>query len=241
MDKEQRWLQKRLGMITASEVGELTSTSGKIIDGTVSYIRKKRFERVRGYALPVSARAMDIGNETEPMIAEWLKANREPDIIYSKDLPEIPFWIAPDCPLGASPDGFIQDETVVFEMKTLVGNEATEFFMDNFTSMEEKRARVWKEHGDQLLAQFISNPKVKSILLVKYAPQRDDIMADTDNPLASWRGVTFTFSRHSFEESIAELKDRIILIDAMIDAPINPSEFKKGEWYITPDKQLRKK
>lgn len=241
MGKEEVWMKKRLGMITASEVGDLTSASGKIIDGTVSYIRKKRFERTRGYALPVSSHAMDVGNETEPMIIAWLKANGEPDIVYSKDLPEIPFWTAKDCPLGASPDAFYEDESVVFELKALVGNETTEFFMDKYTSMEEKRARVWKEHGDQILAQWISNPKVKTIVLVKYAPQRDDIMEDLDSPLANWRGVCFTFSRDCFEESIAELRDRIILIDAMINAPLNPSGFKNGEWVVLEDGQLLKK
>lgn len=241
MTKEDKWMQKRLGMITASEAGELTSASGKIIDGVVSYIRKKRFERVHGYSLPVSSRTMDIGSETEPMIVEWLRANGEPDIVYSKDLPEIPFWVAPDCPAGASPDAFYEDESVVFELKTLVGNETTEFYMDKYTSIEEKKIRAFKEHGDQILAQFLSNPKVQTIVLVKYAPQRDDILKDTDSPLAPWRGVIFTFSRDSYSQSIADLRNRIILIDKMIGAPINPSEFKKGEWYVDKSGKLCQK
>lgn len=239
-------MKKRLGRITASELGSITSASGKIIDGVVSYIRSKRFERNHGYALPVSSHTMDVGNETEPTIFEWLKANciagEDPNsIVYSKDLPEIPFWTAPDCPLGASPDAYTEDERVVFEFKTLVGNETTEFFCDPYTSFEEKKARVWKEHGDQIIGLMLSNPKVKMVLLIKYAPQRDDIMSDTESPLASWRGHRFLFERKSFEGSIEEMRQRIILINAMIDAPINPSEYKKGEWYIAPDNQLRKK
>lgn len=239
-------MKKRLGRITASELGSITSASGKIIDGVVSYIRSKRFERNHGYALPVSSHTMDVGNETEPTIFEWLKANcmdgEDPNsIVYSKDLPEIPFWTAPDCPLGASPDAYTEDERVVFEFKTLVGNETTEFFCDPYTSFEEKKARVWKDHGDQILGLMLSNPKVKMVLLIKYAPQRDDIMSDTDSPLASWRGHRFLFERKSFEESIEEMRQRIILINAMIDAPINPSEFKKGEWVVLEDGQLLKK
>lgn len=246
MDKEQKWLQKRLGMITASELGNITSASGKIIDGVVSYIRRKRFERARGYALPVSSHAMEIGSQTEPMIFEWLKSNcrdgEDPNsLVYARDLQEIPFWIAPDCPLGASPDAFTNDQRVVFEFKTLVGNENTEFFMDKYTSFEEKKARVWKEHGDQLCGQWLSNPKAKLIVVVKYAPQLDDVLADVDSPLAEWRGQRFLFERKHFEESIAEMRDRIILIDKMIDAPINPSEFKKGEWFVDETGQLRKK
>lgn len=245
MDKQTIWLQKRVGMITASELGDITSASGRIIDGTVSYIRRKRFERVHGYALPVSSRAMEIGSETEPMIFEWLKANcvegENPDsLIYSQALKEIPFWIAPDCPLGASPDAYTEDESVVYEFKTLVGNETTEFFMDKYTSYEEKKARVWKEHGDQILGQWLSRPAVQKTIVIKYAPQLDDVWNDRDSPLAPWRGQRFLFEREKYTGSIAYMKDRVCLIDAMIDAQINPSEFKSGEWLIV-DGMLKQK
>lgn len=233
MNREEKWLKRRLGMITASELGNITSASGKIIDGNLSYIRAKRWERKHGFTHPVSARAMDIGNEQEPMIAEWVRANlMHGELVYSKDLPEIPFWIATDCPVGASPDAFTPDYSIVFEFKTLVGAASIEFFGDEYTSYEEKKAAVWKDHGDQLLGQFISNSAVQEIWLVKYIYQDDDIMADTDSPLAPWRGLVFKFKRDDYAESIGIMKDRIRLFDAMIDAPINPSEFKKGEWVV---------
>lgn len=244
MDKEQRWLERRLGMITASELGNISSASGKIIDGNLSYIRAKRWERSRGFSHPASARAMDIGNEQEPMAVEWLRANLGemfPEIVYSKDLREIPFWVAPDCPLGASPDAYTPDERVVFEIKTLVGSSSIEFFGDQFTSFEEKKAAVWKEHGDQILGQFLSNPKVEEIWLVKYIYQDDDILRDTDSPLATWRGHLFAFKRKDYEESIAAMRERVVLFDKMIDAQINPSEFKRGEWYVDDGGHLRKK
>lgn len=242
MDKEQKWLQKRLGMITASELGQITSASGKIIDGNLSYIRAKRWERKYGFSHPVSARAMDIGNEQEPMIYEWCKANLGfNEIVYSKELPEIPFWIATDCPVGASPDAYVPSQRLVFEFKTLVGATAIEFFGDDYTSYEEKKAAVWKDHGDQLLGQFISNSAVEEIWVVKYIYQDDDILKDTDSPLAPWRGLVFKFARKDYEASIEEMKRRIILFDKMIDAPINPSEFKKGEWYVDDNGQLLKK
>ena len=242
MDKEQKWLQKRLGMITASELGQITSASGKIIDGNLSYIRSKRWERKHGFTHPVSARAMEIGNEQEPTIYEWCKANLGfNEIVYSKELPEIPFWIATDCPVGASPDAFTPDQRIVFEYKTLVGATSIEFFGDEYTSYEEKKLAVWKDHGDQLLGQFISNSAVEEIWVVKYIYQDDDILKDTDSPLAPWRGLVFKFARKDFEESIEEMKNRIILFDKMIDAPINPAEFKKGEWYVDDNGQLLKK
>lgn len=227
-------------MITASELGQLTSASGKIIDGNLSFIRAKRWERRHGFSHPVSSWQMEMGNQQEPMIFQWLCANF-PDIkaVYSKDLPEIPFWIAPDCPLGASPDAFTEDESIVFEFKTLTGATAIEYFGDEHTSYEEKKAAVWKDHGDQLIGQFISNPKVLEIRLIKYIFQDDNIMSDTDSPLAPWRGLVFPFKRDDFVESIGEMKGRIWLFDAMIDAPINPSEFKKGEWYIDEKGELK--
>lgn len=233
MTKEDKWLQLRIGMITASELSNITSASGKIIDGNIDYIRAKRWERNHRFSHPVSARAMDIGNEQEPYAVEWCRANLGlGDIIYSKELPEIPFWKAPDCPLGASPDAYIPDESIVIEIKTLVGAKAIEYFADAYTPYEEKKFAVWKEHGDQLLGQFISNDKVRSIWLVKYIYQDDDILQDTDSPNAPWRGLVFKFDRKDYVESISAMREDIILFDAMIDAPINAAEFKKGVWYI---------
>ena len=241
MTKEEFWLKKRVGMITASELGSITSASGKIIDGNLSYIRAKRWERKHGFAHQVSARPMEIGNEQEPMAIEWARKNLSlQEIVYSKELPEIPFWVATDCPVGASPDAFTPDESVVIEIKTLVGATAIEFFADEYTSYEEKKAAVWKDHGDQLLGQFISNSAVQEIILVKYIYQDDDIMSDTDSPLAPWRGIVFKFERNDYEESISAMRDRIRLFDAMIDAPINPSDFKKGEWFINDGKLCKK-
>lgn len=233
-------MRRRLGMITASELGQITSAKGGIIETNLSYIRAKRWERKHGFSHPVYAHAMEVGNQQEPMIYQWCKANLGfNEIVYSKDLPEIPFWVAPDCPVGASPDAFVPSERLVFEFKTLVGNTAIEYFGDGYTSYEEKKASVWKDHGDQLLGQFLSNPNVEEIWLVKYIFQDDDIMEDTDSPLASWRGLVFKFARKDFEASIEEMRQRVILFDKMIDAPINPTDFKKGVWYVEGD-ELKK-
>lgn len=234
MNREERWLRKRLGLITASELPQITSASGKIIDGNLSYIRSKRWERRHGFAHPVSSRPMDIGHEQEPYIAEWCRANLNiGEFVYSKDLDEIPFWIATDCPIGASPDAFTPDNSTVLEFKTLVGATAIEFFGDEYTSYEEKKLAVWKDHGDQLLGQFISNSAVQKIILVKYIYQDDDIAKDTDSPLAPWRGIAFEFNRSDFEASIEDMKGRVRLFDAMIDSHVNPSEFKKGTWKLS--------
>lgn len=240
MDKEQKWLQKRIGMITASELGQITSASGKIIDGNLSYIRAKRWERKHGFTHPVSARAMEIGNEQEPMIFQWAVENLGlGELIYSKDLPEIPFWIASDCPVGASPDAFTPDNKIVLEFKTLVGATSIEFFGDEYTSYGEKKLAVWKDHGDQILGQFISNSAVEEIWIIKYIYQDDDIIKDTDSPLAPWRGLVFKFARKDYEASIDEMKHRIILFDKIIDTKVNPADFKKGEWSVVDGKIIK--
>ena len=228
-------------MITASELGQITSAKGGIIETNLSYIRAKRWERKHGFSHPVFAHAMEVGNQQEPMIYEWCKANLGfNEIVYSKDLPEIPFWVAQDCPVGASPDAYVPSERLVFEFKTLVGNTAIEYFGDEYTPYEEKKLAVWKDHGDQLLGQFISNPAIEEIWLVKYIFQDDDILEDTDSPLASWRGLVFKFRREDYEASIEAMRERIILFDKMIDAPISPADFKKGEWYVE-NGELKKK
>lgn len=234
----------RCGKITASELGEITSASGKIIDGCVSYIRAKRWEREHGYALGVSAKQMDIGNENEPMIFEWLKANvGADDVVYSKDpeLGEIPFWVPEDAPyFGASPDAFTFDRKTIWEFKTLVGNEATFFFMDKYTPMADKKARVIKEHGDQIMGLFIASPETETVKLIKYAYQRDDVDLDRDSPLAPWRGIIFEFKRSDYAVSIEEMAMRINMFDQMIDAHVNPVEFKDGLWALVNGKLVHR-
>ena len=231
--KEDIWRKKRVGLITASELSNIVSASGKIIDGNISYIRSKRWERKHGFSHPVSSRPMEIGNEQEPMAVEWLRANTGiKDIVYSKELSEIPLWTSTSCPMGASPDAYTRDESIVFEIKTNVSPAVIEFFNDEYTSYEEKKAVVWKDHGDQILGQFISNPRVNEIWLLRYTYQDDDIMADTDSPIAPWRGIIFKFARKDYEQSLADMKERIWLFDAFIDAPINPADFKVGEWFL---------
>ena len=243
MDKETAWLKKRLGKITASKLSNIMSASGKIIDENISFIRKVRFERNHGFSLPVSSYAMEQGKIREPYAVEWYRANY-PDqkIIYSQELPALPFWENPDVPnFGASPDCFTEDETLVVEIKNVISNGQIEFFFDPMTSYEEKKMAVMKEHLDQICGQFISNMKVQTVRLLKYCAQDDNIMEDTTSPIDPWRGIVFDFNRKDYEESIFAAIDRIILFNAFISAPVNPSEFKKGEWFIDEEGKLRRK
>ena len=53
--------------------------------------------------------------------------------------------------------------------------------------------------------------------------------------------MEFTFKRSDYEASIEDMRQRIILFDKMIDAPINPSDFKKGEWSVNEEGELCKR
>ena len=225
--KELQWKKKRLGIISASELSDIMSASGKIIDGNISYVRKKRFERVHGYALPVSARTMDIGKEQEPYAVNWFRENvKDVELVYSQDLEEIPFWMADWGRFGASPDAYSPDEKMVLEVKTVVGNEQTEFFADERTSYDERKESVLKTHGPQLAGQFLSNPKVEEIWVLKYLYQHDDIDDDTDSPLEPWRGLLFKFKREDFD--LEAIKQRILLFDKFIASEYDAKSFKSG-------------
>lgn len=225
MTKEQQWLKERCGYLSASMIKDIVAKSGKITLGVQSAIRSKRFEREHGYSLPVSSRPMEIGKANEPYAVAWFRESR-PDIpiIYSQDLPKIPFWTVDWAKFGASPDAFSEDESIVVEFKTLVSNTNIEFYSDERTPYEAKMMDAWNEHGDQILAQFLSNPKVQTIYLVKHVPQDDDNEWDFDSPTAPWRGHVFEFKRESYTASLASLKERICLVDALIDSDLNPSE-----------------
>lgn len=226
MDKEQVWKAKRLGCISASELNDLCSRSGKVTEANMDYIRKKRFHRKHQFELPINGRALEIGHEMEHDAVEWLRANYPSlNIIYSQELDEIPFWRVRWAKYGASPDCFTDDEKIVFEIKNCVGNDTVHFFDDEYTSYEEKREEVLKEHGNQIAGQFLSNRNVKEIWLIKYIYQRDDIMDDVDSPLAPWRGKVFKFKRNDF--NLKAMKERIILFDQFINSTATPSLLKQ--------------
>ena len=229
-EKEVEWLNRRIGFISASELHNLFSASGKFIDTMVDYCRHKRFERKHGYAIPVTSRAMEIGKEQERYAYEWLRENVEElrdTLLYAQDEPEIPFWTLPDLRFGASPDTFTEDRKLIVEIKTVVGITDTEYYDDNSIPYEVKRDRVVSEHWAQLAGQLLSSPVTEEIWLVKYLPQLDFIDMDRDSPVAPWRGWLFKFRREEFD--LEGLTERIALFDRIIDGGKNLDDVK-AEW-----------
>ena len=226
MDKEQVWKAKRLGCISASELNDLFSRSGKVTEANMDYVRKKRFHRKHKFELPVTGRALEIGREMEHDAVEWVRTNYPSlDLVYAQECEEMPFWRVDWANYGASPDCYTSDEHIVVEIKNLVGNDNVYFFGDDYTTYEEKRNEVVKEHGNQIAGQFLSNDKVEEIWLVKYIYQRDDVMEDVDSPVEPWRGIVFKFKREDFD--LEAMKDSIILFDKFIDSKDSPSMLKE--------------
>lgn len=225
MDKERQWLKRRLGYISASELNDLCSKSGKVTKENQTYIRRKRFQRRHGFCYPINGPALDMGKIMEHDAVMWFRENF-PDmpIIYAQELDYIPFWTVDWAKFGASPDSYTEDERIVVEFKSLVGNSTAEFFDDPYTPYEEKRDLVLSEHGNQLAGQFLSNDKVQEIWLVKYIYQRDEVDDDLDSPLAAWRGIVFKFYRNEFD--LNAIKSRIIQFDTFIDSQQSPSQLK---------------
>lgn len=229
-EKEREWLDRRMGFISASELHNLFSASGKFIDGMADYCRHKRFERKHGYVIPFTSRAIEIGKEQERYAFEWLKANVEElkdTLVYAQDLPDIPFWTLPDLHFGASPDTFTEDRKLIVEIKTVVGITDTEYYDDGSIPYEQKRDRVVSEHWAQLAGQLLSSPETEEIWLVKYLPQLDDVDKDTDSPTAPWRGWLFKFRRDEFD--LSGLQERIALFDRIIDSGDNLEDVK-SDW-----------
>lgn len=241
MSKELVWRRKRVGNITASELNEIFSASGKIVDGNIDYIRRKRFERKRGFRYPSYSKNFDIGHEQEKYAFEWFKANY-PDIamVYSldNDLPEIPFWNVGWANFGASPDGYAANEGIVLEIKTVVSNQNTEYYSDELTSFEDKMATVRKEHGYQIAGLFLSNEAVKEVWLLKYMYQHDDCDEDISSPLDAWRGIVFKLRREDFD--LEKIKERICLFDAFIDSAFESKAIKSGD-YVLKDGVIEEK
>lgn len=234
MDKETAWKKERLGRITASELGDIFSASGKIIDGNIDYVRHKRFERLHKFTYPVSAKAFDIGHEQEPYAIRWFRHNHpELPIIYAQECPQIPIWVADFANFSASPDAFTEDESIVIEVKTVVSNGNAEFYADELTSYEDKLASVKKEHGMQLAGQFLANPKVQEIWVLKYIYQRDECDEDVTSPLAEWRGHIFKFKREDFD--LVEVANRIKLFDLFIDSNHESKALKTLKCHIVSE------
>ena len=216
--KELNWFRKRVGVITASEVDKLFSASGKWIEGNITYLYQKQYERTYNEPLcPKSARSLTLGTENEPYAIEWMRSQHPEWIIKhcSVDYDEIIF-VKNDWGLGGSPDGFVFEEdilTKLIEIKCVVGDKAICRYFSNTLPYEKKRIEAFEEHKYQLYAQFLLFPEVEEIILLKYRPQFDDNPFDMLDVLDESRGIEFIYTRKEMGDMLQVVEDRVRFAD----------------------------
>ena len=216
--KELNWFRKRVGVITASEVDKLFSASGKWIEGNITYLYQKQYERTYNEPLcPKSARSLTLGTENEPYAIEWMRRQHPEWIIKhcSVDYDEIVF-VKNDWGLGGSPDGFVFEEdilTKLIEIKCVVGDKAICRYFSNTLPYEKKRIEAFEEHKYQILAQFLLFPEVEEIILLKYRPQFDENPFDMLDVLDESRGIEFIFTRQEMGDMLQVVEDRVRFAD----------------------------
>lgn len=217
-EKELNWFRKRVGVITASEVDKLFSASGKWIEGNITYLYQKQYERTYNEPLcPKSARSLTLGTENEPYAIAWMR-NKYPELVIrhcSVDYDEIIF-VKNDWGLGGSPDGFVFEEdilTKLIEIKCVVGDKAICRYFSNTLPYEKKRIEAFEEHKFQLYAQFLLFPEVEEIILLKYRPQFDENPFDMLDVLDESRGIEFTYTRKEMGDMLQVVEDRVRFAD----------------------------
>ncbi len=217
-EKELNWFRKRVGVITASEVKKLFSKSGKWIEGNITYLYQKQYERTYNEPLcPKSARSLTLGTENEPYAIAWMR-NKYPEWTIkhcSKDFDEIVF-VKNDWGLGGSPDGFVFEEdilTKLIEIKCVVGDEQICRYFSCTLPYEKKRIEALEDHKYQLYAQFLLFPEVEEIILLKYRPQFDDNPFDVRPVLDDSRGLEFIFTRQEMGDMLQVVEDRVRFAD----------------------------
>lgn len=220
-EKELNWFRKRIGVITASEVDNLFSKSDKWIEGNITYLYQKQYERTYNEPLcPKSARSLTLGTENEPYAIEWMRNNHPEWIINhcSVDYDEIIF-VKNDWGLGGSPDGFIfingekEIPDKLLEIKCVVGDKQICRYFSNTLPYEKKRIEALEEHKYQLYAQFLLFPEVEEIILLKYRPQFDENPFDCLDVLDESRGIEFTYTRKEMGDMLQVVEDRVRFAD----------------------------
>lgn len=221
MDK---WIQKRIGYISASHLADLMCKGkGKPWGATaISYLYRIEMERYTGMpSVNRDALALRFGRENEPYAIEWLRENVSDKIrYYETDFEEKPFITVDWAAFGATPDADIPDEdgnpTEIFEIKTTYSDSAIYTYFSPSKPYEKKRMAALEEHREQLAGQFLACPTCKQITILKYNPQREDEW-DVRSPLDMSRGVMFTFTREEFGDYLEKVKQRIIQADEYLN------------------------
>ncbi len=216
--KEYEWKQKRMGKITASVLPDLmTKGRGKEeLFGAKAFaamyiIRYER--RTKTIRESITGKALDWGNENEPLAVEWMREQMPFCKIRScsNDFEHIVFN-QPFTGFGDSPDYYVYDKTgkisAVGEIKCPASQAKIEElqFLDAITE--------GTEYYYQFLGHFIGTPEVDTLYYTIF-----DGFQNT--------GKVIEMKRADHEENIQRVTDRIKLVNEVIDVSLRSGrEFK---------------
>lgn len=241
-EKRARWLQARIGYITASGLEKLGEPGKKIGKTTQSYLYEIQKQRLWGVPEdPVYSRPMSIGIENEPLALEWLRESNQliGDIVScSDDYDDIIFKPVDWARFGSSPDSFLMiggNIKALIEVKCVVGVEKNWLFSPT-VPYQKKRASVFEQHCHQLTGELLSYPEIETIYLLKYLPQIDENRFDMDSPLHPRRGILFEYSRLEFGTMFMKSQRRIEFCDKFIDSGYDIDEIEV--YRLLEDKEI---
>lgn len=226
LTKEERWHAARIGHITSSCLGKLTTTGrgkngAKYGDTALTYLYEKMYERETGEEV-VSRDNYNFrfGRENEPYAVEWLRANTMYTVEHcSVDLPKIAFvkpWRG--VKFGDSPDFRLKDGSgeyyAVGEIKS-IESKAKFQAAKKWTKVE-----AIEEYKEQLAGHFLAHPRVGKLVYMMYDGITDDD-SSRRSPTDASRGIVFWYTREDFgEEYLEAMKARIIEADMGVDEAI---------------------
>lgn len=193
--RQERWLAKRSGRITASTLpnlmkpgrgkGVLWGKEAKKVLYPIKYERRTGLVRESKDYI----KNFIFGHENEIKAIEWLKKNGHEIKSCSDDFEEIVF-LTPFDGFGDSPDFLTDDGVGVGEIKCTVDQGKFEELRD-LKAIHDKTEYYW-----QFLGHFIGFPDAKYLMYVIYDTFSDD-------------AVIITMDRIDHEANIAKLTDRI--------------------------------
>ncbi|WAX17128.1 hypothetical protein PF672P1_00070 [Parabacteroides phage PF672P1] len=228
--KQDNWLRRKIGVISASEVHLLMSKSGRWTKENLSFLYKIQRQRFLNEPSPqIKARNFELGHEHEPYAVKWLERNYGWSIQYASDMEEIPFIIN-EYGLGASPDAYRIDtpEREIIEIKTVIGATELNWLFSPTVPFDKKRVHVYDLHRDQMAGLLCTHPDVKTVYLVKYDPQLDDNDFDLRDAFDKNRGLVFTFTRDEMGSYLETLEKRVKEAEAGLSSGEDLEEYFKN-------------
>lgn len=230
-DREYRWHLKRIGKITASEVGNIMTASGKWTQTAVSYLYKIQRQRTIRQPAPIkNAKSLKWGKENEPEAIEWLRENflcgkyKKRTIFHCDKEGEEKVFIEGENNFGGSPDAYLMRGKKIeafIEIKCTYGEEETNRMFSPTLPYERKRERVIQEHLWQIVGQMSLPNAPDKLFLLKYDAQDTFDEFDVRSTTDPSRGLLFEFSREELAPYIATLKERVAFANKCLDEGID--------------------